>query len=79
MMISGEITCENCQKEIIWYYQIANRLSADRNDVGVIPNDRVGLYRKPYKTGEDTYTLSCYCPHCSCLNSFDYYSEIEIN
>lgn len=74
----GIHTCENCGKDIPWFYIVHNRLSSGRIDVEVMPADRVGLRGKPYKIADGKYTVSCYCKNCGRLNSFDYDSAIEL-
>lgn len=79
MIITGEIKCESCQREIKWFYHNPNRLSSGQIDVEVYPMDRVGLYNKPHKIKENEYSMACYCRHCGRLNNFDYTSEIELH
>ena len=78
MMITGSVKCKYCGKQIDWFYVNLNKMTVPLFDVVTLPTDRVSLHSRPYKTGEKTYTLSCYC-ECGTLNEFDYESNVELH
>lgn len=77
MIITDTITCQNCEKDINWYYQIPQRLSS-RLEVDVIPRNKSKIFRCVHKE-DKLYDLTCYCPKCDSSNTFEYDSEHKLH
>lgn len=77
MIITDTITCQNCEKDINWYYQIPQRLSS-RLQVDEIPRNKAKVFRCVHKE-DKLYDLTCRCLKCDSNNTFEYESEHKLH
>lgn len=77
MIITDTTTCQNCEKDIHWYYQIPQRLSSGILDVDRIPDNKAKVFLCTHKKG-NIYYLTCRCLKCDRRNTFEYESEQKL-
>lgn len=70
-MLTGTIECKNCKKNIRWWHQLAQPMSAPRFDVDTPPKDARGLSRISNIQGI-LYRASVSCPNCDEYNEFEF-------
>ena len=77
MIITDITICQNCEKDIHWYYQIPQRLSSRILEVDRIPTDKTKVFHCIHKEG-NLYDLTCCCLKCNSRNTFEYESERKL-
>lgn len=78
MLITDSTICNNCNKEIHWYYLVPQKITSRMLEVDKIPSNKEKVFKCTYLE-PGLYELRCYCTHCDRVHVFNYDSDIPLH